>query len=153
MKEFTIISKTFGIHIIKLDDLDYDRIISLGGKWCLAFKRGKYYPQKRIKGKIIEMHRYIIDPPSNMYVDHINHNTLDNRRENLRVCTNSSNLRNASKRIDNKSGETGVFYLEKTNKWVSYIKVRYKRIHLGLFDKFEDAVIARKEAEVKYWSI
>lgn len=94
------------------------------------------------------MHRYIMDAPKGMVVDHINGDSLDNRRENLRVCTQSQNRMNATKiPFHNASGVIGVCWNNATQKWLAYIYHNYKRIYLGDHEHFEDAVSARKQAE------
>lgn len=153
MQKWKIVSKTFGTHYVFVDDKDFERLKELGGKWCLAKKRGRYYPQKRLSGNnLIEMHRWIMQPKNGEYVDHISGDTLDNRRSNLRICTNAANLRNARIRTDNKSGYKGVHLVKRTGKYVAYIKVNYKRIHLGSFDKMQDAIKIRAKAEQQYWN-
>jgi len=74
--------------------------------------------------------------------DHINHNTLDNRRENLRKCTHFQNTRNTKIRSDNSSGFKGVSFHKVTDKWAAYGCVQGKIKHLGLFDSREDAARA-----------
>jgi len=86
-----------------------------------------------------------------MVVDHINHDTSDNRKENLRICTSAQNAKNKSTPKNNTSGITGVRWVEKRGKWHSYIRVNYKRINLGYYTDFEDAVAARKQAEDLYF--
>jgi HNH endonuclease len=149
MRGFTITSKTFGIHDVIVDEPDLERIRTLGGKWCLVFKRERYYVQKRIGGKIIEIQRFLTGAKPGEYVDHISHDTLDNRRANLRVCTNGANIRNGKIRTNNKSGVTGIWFNGK--KWESYIKVFYKKIHLGKYSTKQEAIEARKLAEKAYW--
>lgn len=100
---------------------------------------------------IIYLHRLIMNPESNMVIDHINHNLFDNRKNNLRVVTQEENGMNKSKNKNNKSGVTGVSYYKKEDKWIASIQVHKKSISLGQFDKFEDAVKVRKEAEEKYF--
>jgi hypothetical protein len=73
------------------------------------------------KGKIVLMHRVIMNPPKDMVVDHINGDTLDNRRSNLRICTKRDNQRNHKRLSTNKSGYTGVHYRKDTEKWVATI--------------------------------
>lgn len=91
------------------------------------------------------MHRLIMAPPKGMVVDHINGDRLDNRRENLRVCSNAQNISNRVT-IDrrNKSGVTGVHWHAKAGKWAAEIKRR----HLGLFATIEEAAKVRRAAEL-----
>ena len=101
---------------------------------------------------MVRFHRFILgELCSNMVVDHINHNTLDNRKENLRICTQHQNTMNCSLSINNKSGCAGVSFSSKLNKWRSYIMVNRKQIHLGCFENIEDAISIRKEAEERYF--
>ena len=153
MVKITFNSKKHGPFTTIVDDVDYKRLKDLKNmKWCVSIKRNNLiYFQKRFSdGKIRELHRWILDPPKGKYVDHINKDTLDNRRKNLRVCSNSANLRNGKLRPNNKSGFTGVF--QKKDKWGARIRVNYKTIYLGYFDTFKEAVNCRKEAQTKYWS-
>lgn len=101
--------------------------------------------------KKVWLHRYITNCPKGMVVDHINHDTSDNRKENLRICTPAQNAKNKSTPKNNTSGITGVRWAEKQGKWHSYIRVNYKRINLGYYTDFEDAVDARKQAEDLYF--
>ena len=99
----------------------------------------------RINPLKIYLHRLIMKPDKGFVVDHKNRNTLDNRKENLNVCTVQENLRN-QKRSNNKTGYTGISnYMD--GKYRAQIKHNYKKIHLGVFEKIEDAINARKKAE------
>lgn len=83
--------------------------------------------------------------------DHENGITDDNRIENLRSVDHVGNARNQKIRSTNTSGATGVRRDYKNpNIWVAYIYVNYKCIHVGRFGTFDEAVSARKAAEVKY---
>ena len=84
-------------------------------------------------------------------IDHINHKKFDNQKHNLRIVTHSQNQMNKNLHSKNTSGVIGVSWHKKTNKWVSYINIDKKRINLGLFVNFKDAVKARKDAEEKYF--
>lgn len=99
----------------------------------------------------IRLHRYIMDCPDNLVVDHINHDITDNRKNNLRVVTVSQNQMNRRKTNRNTSGIVGVCWNKEYNKWISKITVGSQKIHLGSFDNFDDAVKARKDAEEKYF--
>ena len=82
-------------------------------------------------------------------IDHINQNKTDNRIVNLRCVSNRENHRNMPIQKNNKSGLMGVHFSRLKSKWVSYIKVDGKRIHIGSFSGFFDACCARKSAESK----
>lgn len=104
--------------------------------------------------KIVSMHRIITELDETLYeVDHKNGELTrnDNRKCNLRIATRSQNNMNKTKQSNNTSGVTGVGWHKASNKWAAYIIVNKQQIHLGLFNKFEDAVKARKEAEDKYF--
>jgi HNH endonuclease len=115
-------------------------------------RKGKAYWQVRINGKIYLAHRLIWllvhkAWPENQ-IDHIDGSGLNNRIENLRDVTNAENQKNAKKRKDNTSGHVGV--CRRFGKWVAHIQVSGRKIHLGLFTNRDEAVAARKAAEVKY---
>lgn len=82
-------------------------------------------------------------------IDHINHVRDDNRLANLRKANNTVNSRNRSLSSRNTSGVVGVHWSAKDKRWIAQIGA-IKRIYLGSFSTFNDAVLARKEAEVNY---
>lgn len=84
-------------------------------------------------------------------LDHINRDRTDNRIENLRPATNTTNQHNASLRKDNNSGFTGV--VAKGNKFEARINVNKKRIHVGVFSTLNEAVIARHAAKLEYHNL
>ena len=92
-----------------------------------------------------------MDCPDGMVVDHINHDRIDNRKENLRVCSIRRNTMNQSRSKNNTSGVTGVGWDKKSNKWIAYIKVNYRQITLGRFSNIDDAIEARRNAEIEYF--
>ena len=109
-----------------------------------------------IKGsnnEFVYMHRLILglSKKDGYDVDHEYHRVNDNRKENLRICTHQENIMNSKVSANNTSGVTGTRFDEDVEKWTAVISYNYKTIHLGLFDIFEDAVKARKDAEVKYF--
>lgn len=124
---------------------DYDKIKKYYWNLSTGYVESESFGNKRVK-----FHRFIMNcNNSNFDIDHINHKTNDNRKENLRIVTRSQNQMNTKLRKDNTSSAKGVYY--GNNKWVASIQVNKKRIYLGSFDKFEDAVRVRKEAENKYF--
>lgn len=97
-------------------------------------------------------HRIIMNcEDQNIEIDHIHgiNSRNDNRKSNLRIATVSQNAMNRKLSTTNTSGCTGV--CPKDEKWRAYIYINGKAIELGLFDKKEDAIKIRKEAEEKYF--
>lgn len=83
-------------------------------------------------------------------IDHINGIKSDNRWENIRPVTFAENLKNKSLPKSNKSGVPGVGWYAASNKWRAKIKSNGVMHHLGYFERFEDAVKARKAAEKRF---
>ena len=129
---------------------DYDKIKD----YCWSDYRG--YIETKIGStqchSSLRVYRLIMDCPDDMVVDHINHNTFDNRKENLRICTVSQNGMNQKLSLRNKSGIKGVSFHKKSNKWRAIITVNQKQISLGEFDNMQDAINARQDAEIKYFN-
>ena len=104
------------------------------------------------KSQRISLHRFIMNlkKEDKMFVDHINRNRKDCRRENMRLAASKDNRRNVSLRKKNKTGITGVQDMG-DGKWKVRIHVDGKNIQLLLFYNFYDAVKARLELEKKYF--
>ena len=83
-----------------------------------------------------------MEAPKHLQVDHINGNKLDNRKENLRLCTNGSNNRNKLAR----TGFKGVHQARISGKWIAQITKNYKVKHLGSFDTDTEAATAYNKA-------
>lgn len=103
--------------------------------------------------KTVLFHRIVMDCPDGLMPDHIHgrETRYDNRKSNLRIATKQQNGMNSALYENNTSGVSGVKWHRRDNVWESCITVNYKRIYLGRYNKFEDAVKARKEAEEKYF--
>ena len=84
-------------------------------------------------------------------VDHINHDTYDNRKKNLRVITQSQNIMNSKLQKNNKSGISGVYFDDDYKRWMARITKNREVILLGSFANYNDAVEARRSAEEKYF--
>ena len=98
----------------------------------------------------VRMHRLLMTPPAGFVVDHVNGNGLDNRRENLRICTISQNTRHSrGVQPNNTSGFIGVSWHQRAAKWCAQICYRREKIYLGVFDSAIDAAIARDAAAVR----
>lgn len=111
-----------------------------------------YHPFKVGSGnrRADRMHRIILglDMDDPRKVDHENHNPLDNRRCNLRICTVLENNRNMRKPRTNTSGFKGV-HLE-AGRWSARIRFNGKKLHLGRFDTPQEAFEAYKQAALRY---
>lgn len=93
---------------------------------------------------------------ANGYEDGLTIERIDNNGpyspDNCRWATRVEQARNRRIKSLNHSGVTGVYYAPKDDVWIACIGVNRKKIHIGRYDSFDDAVAARREAEQKYWS-
>lgn len=146
--------------LVDLDDLQ--RLINLNASWHLRWdedsklyyaKTTKYIKDKddkRKQAKTLQLHNYILKTSDYTIVDHINHNTLDNRKENLRIISQSNNLRNRKgSNSNNKSGYRNVSW--RYNCWVVQLMVDGKNTILGKFDDVHEAGNFAEEMREKYY--
>lgn len=113
------------------------------------------YPKARILGRLTKAHHvvwiYHYGEWPKQHIDHINHDRTDIRLENLRLVTRKENSRNTSMSRRNKTGVTGVSWRKTNNKWYAQINSGIKqRVNLGYYDNIEDAIKARRDAEIRY---
>jgi hypothetical protein len=130
-------------YVAIVDDEDYERVNQFG--WHCDNRNRVFYARRNFSSarKQIFMHRFIMGTPREMAIDHINHNGLDNRKTNLRVCTHSQNSMNQRKCRGNKtSAFKGVYFNRNYKKWYARIKMNHKQIHIGAFEIETDAAIA-----------
>jgi len=134
-----------------VDADDYDRLNKY--KWYASKKRRNYYAKRRGPHGIVAMHRVILNAPRGLVVDHINHNGLDNRKENLRLCTVAQNCRNA--RPCNKPNQwskyKGVTFHKRKNRFMAAIRYNRKKYFLGYFKNETDAAKAYDKAAKKFF--
>lgn len=154
--EIIVHSKKYGDISFKIDLDDLERCSKI--HWGLnPFKsktyNGFYCSTSDFGKRRVLLHRFVMITPEGMYTDHINGDIYDNRKSNLRICTPSQNNQNARKSTRNKSGYKGVYWVHHRglNKWLANICVNSKLKHLGYFETKEDAIKARKDAEIKYY--
>ena len=118
--------------------------------WRIKYQKGKrwLYAISQHKRKKVQLHRLILQLDKELQADHINHNGLDNRRENLRAATPIQNSRNTISRRNSKSRFIGVYWFKDRNTWMAGICINNKRKHLGCFSNEEDAARARDQAAI-----
>jgi hypothetical protein len=136
-----------------VDPEDFER--SNKHKWCAVKSTNTFYANrnKRVGKKYITigMHREVIHPPGHLFVDHINHNGLDNRKANLRPATCSQNNYNRIHFGKSQSSKyKGVRWNKQRKKWIVLIKYNCKRKFLGYFKDEIHAAKAYDEAAKKY---
>lgn len=149
MKKIPLTQNQFAI----VDDEDYEHLMQ--NKWHAILGTAGYYARRAIKrnGKHYNllMSRAILGIiNSSLIVDHKNRNTLDNRKENLRVCTNAENICNRKASRSSTSKYLGVSFLTKRKKWEAQIGKNGKKYHLGQFNTEQDAAKAYDTAAKIY---
>lgn len=117
-----------------VDDEDFERVTKLG-RWGAMRDPWNWYAARyvNVNNKTVTtyMHRFIMDAPKGMQVDHINGDGLDNRRSNLRLATSSQNGWNRRARRPRKRAYKGI--TPKGGKWLAKIVANGKTYHLGYF--------------------
>lgn len=143
--------------MISIDD--FSKADSLRGKWCISWHGNGWgdktvaYPYRNGKKTCIQLSRFLLDASTGIEVDHINHNTLDNRRCNLRLATRGQNEQNKhGVRSCSKTGVKNVGFSKKMNKYQVTITLNGKKIHLGFFDDIRDAEKAAIDGRRKYFT-
>lgn len=131
-----------------VDNADFDTINKY--RWYLSsagyarrweYDKNYYAKHGKQKGKRVFMHRVINNTPPDLVTDHINRDKLDNRRSNLRSCTQTENTQN-------KSGYNckGVVFVPRLGKYQARIQKNKVRTSLGFFNKENEAIDAYQEA-------
>ena len=131
-----------------IDTEDYKKVKNI--KWSLD-GYGYVCCSKR-DGTCFKLHRVVLGlSESKKNPDHIDNDPLNNRKLNLRICTQHQNTCNNKKQKNNTSGYKGVSRDKSKNKWRARIKVNYKEMHLGIFENKIDAAKAYNRAAIKYF--
>ena len=130
-----------------VDDEDYDWLIQR--KWCVEKNRNTYYCRCRTKTGMVAMHRMIMVPGHDLQVDHINHNGLDNRRGNLRICTLAQNLYHKQPQKGSTSRYKGITR-NRIGRWQVCIMHKNKSHYLGCYlsEIFAAAVYYKKAKQL-----
>lgn len=143
-----------GLFTIVDDDI-YDLFAQT--HWTAAREKTSHYAThyKRFEKvqQMFRLARLIMNPPPHLQVDHINRNTLDNRRANLRLATNQQNQFNQKLSKANTSGFKGVAFQKHspTKPWRAFVSVDKKKKHIGYFSTPIEAAKAYDEAAIKHY--
>lgn len=157
--ELSIFSKKYGAKTVLIDDEDYDLIKRI--KWNIAHddEDDVYYARGRVKKKdlgkynqsYVRMHRIIMNAPRDKQVDHVNHNGLDNRKENLRLSDQKQNSANMRLAKDSTTGFKGVTYQKKKKLYKVRLRVNYKLIYGGMHKNIYKAALMYNELAKKHF--
>lgn len=141
MSKLVTLTKGFSAVV---DDEDYDRVLALGS-WKAHRPRYVWYGEITIGGRdnkqSIQMHRFILNAPNGLDVDHRDCDGLNNQKSNLRLATRSQNLANRP-RCHSQTGYRGVQPEHKSSRFIAQITVNKKRIWLGNFASAVEAARA-----------
>ena len=138
-----------------VDDEDYEQLnqynwFAAGDGSGMVYAMRHVSVSEDIPYRDITMHRSILGKKKGLEVDHINRDGLDNRRENLRLCTRSQNSMNQGLRKNSLSGYRGVSYHQKRKRWIARIRVDGKHVRSASFKTAEEAARAYDEFAKKY---
>lgn len=136
-----------------VDTDDYDQIVRYPWSMVARGKNRYAYRREYTHGKcmMIFLHRFLLNAPAGKMVDHINGDGLDNRRCNLRICSNAENQRNSRCQSNNRSGFKGV--RKCGNRWRATIHVAGGTTSIGYFDTAEEAAKAYDKHALSVWGI
>ncbi|OGG08966.1 hypothetical protein A2154_05200 [Candidatus Gottesmanbacteria bacterium RBG_16_43_7] len=129
-----------------VDDEEFEYLNTY--KWTL--KKGYAVAKLCNRSGFLMMHKFIVFYPKSLTIDHINRNKLDNRKSNLRVCTQLQNNFNKPRQRNNESGYKGVCWDKKAQKWRAAISVNRRYFWLGYYDSKNQAAMAYNLAAKKH---
>lgn len=131
---------------------DDDLPLLLQYRWQAKLRRnGMYYACTSIDGRTVYIMDVLLSVPHGMMADHINRDTLDNRRSNLRIVTPAKNAWNRNAMRGTASGYKGVSWNVDAKQWSARITVRGRREHLGYYDDASEAAYAYDNAARIYY--
>lgn len=157
VKQILLTNRKFPNTIFALvDDSDFEYLNQW--KWTAAERiTGKgFYAARRSGGRgnrtNAVMHRLVNKTPNGFDADHINGNSLDNQKHNLRTATRRQNCSSRAISKSNTSGFKGVFFQKGgARKWMAQIMVNYKTKYVGIFDTPLMAAAAYDVAAIKHF--
>ena len=143
-----VIKLTKGLQAI-VSDLDYSYLNKF--KWCVSYS-GKTiaYAVRRVNKRNVSMQNFLLNPAKNYIVDHINGDTLDNRRKNLRICNRRQNNQNRNVQKNKKNCKyKGVYWDQSNKKYKTFITSEGKDYWIGRFKSEKEAALAYNKKAVE----
>jgi hypothetical protein len=135
-----------------IDAADLEKLKTIKSTWYAQWNKDtrSFYAPTSVPGKpkrnVLLMHRFLTDAPKGLDIDHLNHDTLDNRRCNLRITTrsvNQMNRRGANRRST--SGHRGIFPSRAKGKFQLQLTINGKRKYIGTFSSIDEAIAHEKQ--------
>lgn len=130
------------LHEVAVDIEDLDRVLA-AGFWRVVnvdTKTPRLYACCFISKRVVYLHRFVTNAPLGLMVDHGNHDGLDDRRSNLKVCTHAQNMLNRKGAAANStSGFRGVDWYSHRNKWRARVRTKGKTGLIGYYSTPEAA--------------
>lgn len=123
-----------------VDDADFDLVNK--HRWAARKSRHLFYAQSKIGGKTVSLHAFLLTPPLNVDVDHIDGNGLNNQRSNLRICSHMENMANQKRHSDSKSPFKGIWRASNCDRWAAQLVFNGKKVYLGVYKNAADAALA-----------
>lgn len=144
-------------YVAIVDDIDYERVSQFKWTVMLAYGDSKNrtpyaYRPDRSSGKQVNilLHRFILDAPKGVKVDHKDLDGLNCTRENIRLATTSQNQHNRDKQANNTSGYKGVSVVKTTGRFRAHIRVNDTFKHLGTFPTAKEAAGCYNAAAIEH---
>lgn len=121
-------------YVALIDEADWPLVEPY--RWCASVSHRTIYVRANAKEprRTLRLHRLIVGANARLQVDHINHDGLDNRRANLRLCTPRQNSANRRQNQNVSSNFKGVYWHQPSSRWSAQVGGGTNRVYLGLFD-------------------
>lgn len=151
MGSFKIRQRDDSVHTVLVDDADLQSVVDAGPWFIKRCSRTNYARRNALVDgrRVYQMlHDFLVNPKPGLVVDHRNHDGLDNRRENLRVCTPKENLLNRRRYRNSTSGAKGVCWDAQRTSWRADIARDGVRRFLGFYDSPAEAYAAYRGASI-----
>jgi hypothetical protein len=147
-KDYALLECTDSNYNNKYTKIDLDDVERVS-KYKWTIDKSTNYVRTSSNGKNFKLHRFILRYDDNLFIDHINNNRLDNRKNNLRIVTPKQNALNSSLCKNNTSSYKGIH--KQKSKWVVRIRYNNSTLYLGWYKSFKEALIVRISEEIKLY--